>query len=249
MRFVFLIPIVFSAALAQQPKFDAAAIDRGRSAFKASCGFCHGDDATGNRAPDLVRSPSLSHDVDGEVVAPIIRNGRPDKGMPPFATLTAAQIADMVQFLHRQVYDALHSNGVPRDYPLKKLLTGNADSGKAYFNGAGRCATCHSPTGDLKGVASKYVPLDLQQRFLYPSGAGKRTATVTLADGKNIEGAVVQSDEFNIAITGKDGWYRSFPRDQVKVDIHDNLAAHRDMMEKYTDADIHNLFAYLVTLK
>ncbi|HWC99094.1 MAG TPA: c-type cytochrome [Candidatus Sulfopaludibacter sp.] len=226
-----------------------AAIERGRAAFKGSCGFCHGDDATGNRAPDLVRSPSLSHDLAGEVVGPIIRNGRPDKGMPPFATLTAGQISDIVLFLHKQASDALHSNGVPRDYPLKRLLTGNAEAGRAYFNGPGRCATCHSPTADLKGIAAKHAPLDLQQRFLYPSGADQLTATVTLPDGQTLEGPVAQSDEFEIAITAKDGWYHSWPRDKVKIEIHDPLSAHRALIEKYTDADIHNVFAYLETLK
>lgn len=237
------------AAFGQQPKFDAAAVERGRSEFKSTCGFCHGDDATGNRAPDLVRSPSVSHDVNGEVVGPIIRNGRADKGMPPFATLSAAQIADMVQFLHKQAYEALHSNSVPRDYPLKKLLTGSVDAGKAYFSGAGGCASCHSGTGDLKGVAARYSPLELQQRFLYPSGSGKRTATVTLPTGQTMVGAVAEADEFDIAITDKDGWYRSWPRSQVKVQIRDSLAAHRALLEKYTDQDIHNVFAYLETFK
>jgi len=244
--------LVFSlsfVAFSQQPKSDAAAVERGKSEFKSSCGFCHGDDATGNRAPDLVRSASVSHDVNGEVVGPIIRNGRADKGMPPFSSLSANQIADMVQFLHRQAYDALHSNAVPRDYPLKKLLTGNVDAGKQYFNGAGGCAGCHTPAGDLKGVAAKYSPLELQQRFLYPAGSGKRTATVTLPDGRVMAGPVVHADEFEIAITGKDGWYHSWPRSQVKVEIHDTLAAHRALLEKYTDQDIHNLFAYLETLK
>ena len=244
-----LILTLACVAFSQQPKSDAAAVERGRSEFKSSCGFCHGEDATGNRAPDLVRSPSVSHDVDGEVVGPIIRNGRADKGMPPFATLSANQIADMVQFLHRQAYDALHSNSVPRDYPLKKLLTGSVDAGKAYFQGAGGCAGCHSPTGDLKGVAAKYSPLELQQRFLYPSGSGKRTATIVLPNGQTMQGTVVQVDEFDIAITGKDGWYRSWPRSQVKMEIRDSLAAHRALMEKYTDQDIHNLFAYLETFK
>lgn len=241
--------LLVSAALAQEPKFDSAAVARGASEFKSTCGFCHGDDATGNRAPDLIRSASLGHDVNGEVVGPIIRNGRPEKGMPPFATLSEKQIADIVQFLHKQAFEALRSNSVPRDYPLKKLLTGNAEAGRAYFNGAGGCASCHSVTGDLKGVASKYVPLDLQQRFLYPAGAGKRTATVTLPNGQKFEGPVVEADEFNISITGKDGWYHSWPRDQVKVEIRDTLAGHRALMEKYTDQDIHNVFAYLETLK
>src|ERR1700761_2860368 len=92
------------AAVAQQPpaKPDPAAIERGRSQFKSSCGFCHGDDATGNRAPDLVRSATVLHDSDGNQITPVIRNGKPDLGMPGFPSLTAAQISDIVLFLHHQ---------------------------------------------------------------------------------------------------------------------------------------------------
>ncbi|HLW75904.1 MAG TPA: cytochrome c [Bryobacteraceae bacterium] len=231
-----------------QPKSDQAAVERGRSQFKSSCGFCHGDDATGNRGPDLIRSSSLAHDNNGDVLAPIIRNGRADQGMPAFATLPAAQIADIVTFLHFQAYSALNSNSVPNDYPLAKLLTGNAEAGQKYFNGAGGCSGCHSATGDLRGAATKYRPLELQQRFIYPSRGAVPTATVK-AGADTFEGRVVHDDEFEIAITAKDGWYRSWPRDQVQVEIHDPLAAHRALMTKYTDADIHNLFAYLETLK
>src|SRR5947209_2079664 len=130
----------------------AQAVERGRKQFKATCGFCHGDDATGSRAPDLIRSPLLSHDVNGELIKPVIREGRPDKEMPAFPTLTEGQIADMVAFLHAQALAALHSAHVPKDYPVEKLLTGNAQAGKAYFNGAGGCSGCHSPTGDLAGI-------------------------------------------------------------------------------------------------
>lgn len=210
--------------------------------------FCHGDDATGNCAPDLIRSAVLSHDTNGDQLGPVIRNGRPDQGMPAFSTLTAGQISDIAVFLHSQAYAALQSNRIPRDYPLAKLLTGNADAGKACFNGAGGCAACHSPAGDLAGVANKYSPLDLQQRFLYPSGRAKPTAKVTLRDGQVLEGAVMHNDEFEIAIQANDGWYRSLPRNEVKVEIRDP-PAHRALMEKYTARDIHNVFSYLETLK
>jgi len=232
-----------------QAPLNLAGVERGRSEFKSSCGFCHGDDATGNRGPDLIRSATLTHDVNGEILSGVIRNGRPDKGMPAFLTLSAAQIADMVLFLHHQAYEALHSNSVPSDYPLTKLLTGNAAAGKAYFNGAGGCSGCHSAMGDLNRIATKYTPLELQQRFLYPAKGPARTATVRTASGETFEGKVKHDDEFEIAITGKDGWYRSWERSRVKVEIHDPLAAHRALMPKYTDADIHNLFAYLETLK
>ncbi|MGA7237853.1 MAG: c-type cytochrome [Bryobacteraceae bacterium] len=251
-RVIALTALAACALCAQPPKkADPAVVERGRSQFKSSCGFCHGDDATGNRAPDLLRSPVVLHDVAGDQIGPVIRNGKPDLGMPGFNSLSAGQISDIVVFLHNQADEALHSNGVPRDYPLKKLLTGNAEAGKAYFNGAGGCAKCHSVTGDLAGVARKYNPLDLQQRMLYPAGRGGShvNATVTLANGQKMEGQVLSNDEFDISITGPDGAYHAWPKSAVKVELHDPLAAHRELFTKYTDADIHNLYAYMATLK
>jgi cytochrome c oxidase cbb3-type subunit 3 len=230
-------------------EFDAAAVARGKTQFKSSCGFCHGDDATGNRAPDLIRSPTTNHDVNGNLLVPIIRNGRTDLGMPAFATLPESAVNDIIVFLHKQAYSALHSANVPSDYPVAKLLTGDAGEGKAYFGGAGGCSGCHSPTGDLAKIASRYKPVDLQQIFVYPSAGRRRTATVTLPDGTTMEGSIKHADEFTVAIVGPDGWYHSWPRDRVDVEIHDSLAAHRALVEKYTDRDIHNLFAYLETLK
>ncbi len=107
--------------------------------------------------------------------------------MPAFATLSEGQIADMVVFLHHQSDSALASNSVPNDYPLAKLLTGNADAGKIFFNGAGGCAKCHSVTGDLSGIGKKYPPLELQQRMLWPRAPKSRVA-VKLASGETIEG-------------------------------------------------------------
>ena len=222
--------------------------ERGRKQFKASCGFCHGDDATGSRAPDLIRSPLLNHDQHGELLAPVIRNGRPEKEMPAFPNLSEQQVNDIVAFLHAQALAALHSAHVPRDYPIERLLTGNAQAGKAYFNGAGGCANCHSPTGDLAGVAKKYPPLDLESHFLYPPRV-QPTVTVTPASGKQVSGTLLHIDEFDVALRDASGWYRSYPRSEVKVDVHDPVEAHRKLLYKYTDADVHNLFAYLETLQ
>jgi cytochrome c oxidase cbb3-type subunit 3 len=226
---------------------DPDAVKRGALKFKSACGFCHGDDATGSRAPDLIRSAILSHDVNGELLAPMIRDGRPDKGMPGFP-LPKDQMADVVAFLHAQLKAALGSNRVGRDYPLEKLLTGNAAAGKTYFNGAGGCGGCHSPTGDLAGIAHKHTPIDLQSRFLYPSGP-KSTVTVTTKDGKQFNGTLIHIDAYDIALKDQSGAYRSWPCDQVKTEIHDPLQAHRDLLGKYTEQDVHNLFAYLETLQ
>jgi cytochrome c oxidase cbb3-type subunit 3 len=236
---------VAPAMAADRP--DAAAVARGRKEFISSCGFCHGNDATGNRGPDLVRSPLVSHDRNGELIGPVIRTGRPDKGMPGLPA-TSQQISDISDFLHARVKQAMSTNSVPGDYPLEKLLTGDAGAGRAYFNGPAKCNSCHSPTGDLARIAGKYSPLDLQSRFLYPK-APPSTATVTLPDGKTIAGTVLYVDEFDVAVRDASGQYHSWAKDGLKIEIHDPLQAHRDLMKQYTDADVHNLFAYLETLK
>jgi cytochrome c oxidase cbb3-type subunit 3 len=139
---------------------------------------------------------------------------------------------------------------VRSDYPLAKLLTGNAQAGKAYFNGEGGCSGCHSATGDLAGVAKKYSPLELQQHMVYPSSKTPiETATVTVAGGEEYRGTIAHRDEFTIALVCDDGWYRSFPMEGSRIEVKDPLEAHRELMRKYTDADLHNLFAYLETLK
>lgn len=224
-----------------------AAPVRGQKEFVQSCGFCHGEDATGSRAPDLVRSPLVNRDSGGDLIAPVIRNGRPDKGMPEFA-LPDNTIQDIVSFLHLRVQQSLRSSHVGSDYPVERLLTGSVDAGRAYFNGEGKCSACHSPTGDLAGIAKKFAPLFLEERFLAPRG-GFVTLTVTTPSGEQISGRIAHLDEFSVALRDSAGWYHSWTRDQVKVSVHDPLRAHHELLAKYTDADIHNLFAYLETLQ
>jgi cytochrome c oxidase cbb3-type subunit III len=228
---------------------ERAAIERGRAQFQPSCGFCHGPDATGARGPDLVRSSLVAHDVKGDLIGEVIRNGRPDKGMPALP-LGTEQISDIAAFLHARAKEAVESAGVPSDYPFEKLLTGNAGKGKAYFEGAGGCAGCHSATGDLAGIARKYNSIELQAHMLYPDKK-PILATVTLPNGEKLSGTVAHVDDFIVGIRmgDKNGWYRSFPRKQVKLELSDPLEAHRELLPKISQAQMHDLFTYLYTLK
>ncbi|HTQ54753.1 MAG TPA: c-type cytochrome [Bryobacteraceae bacterium] len=236
------IACLVGSALRAQPR----APSREQKEFAQSCGFCHGEDATGARAPDLVRSPLVNRDAGGDLIGPVIRGGRPDKGMPAFS-LPDDVIKDIVAYLHQRVDEAARSSHVGYDYPLARLLTGNADAGRAYFNGPGRCASCHSVTGDLAGLAKKYPPLALMEHLLAPPG-GAVTLTVTTASGERISGKLAHLDDFTVALRDASGWYRSWPRGKVKVSVQDPTAFHRDMLGKYTDTEIHDLFAYLESL-
>jgi cytochrome c oxidase cbb3-type subunit 3 len=244
-RYIFGPAVLAVAVSAAAP--DPKSVERGRELFQQACGFCHGNDATGARGPDLVRSAMVSHDEDGNLIGPVIKNGREEKGMPAFS-YTTEQISDLAAFLHAQTQVALNSNRVPRDYPVEKLLTGDPAKGKTYFFGTGHCDSCHSPTGDLAGVAKKHSPIDLEARFLYPRGA-RAAVTVTLPSGEKVSGTLARLDEFTVELSDSSGWHRSWMRSQVKAEVHDPLEKHRELLSQYTDADIHNLFAYLETLK
>jgi cytochrome c oxidase cbb3-type subunit 3 len=231
-----------------QKEAEAAAADRGRTIFKENCAACHGENLTGGRGPDLIRSSLVRHDKNGDLIGPVVTNGRADKGMPAFP-FTQAQVADLIAFIQAQLalFD-LHTrfSPYPNDIPASRLATGSVEAGKSYFDA--HCSSCHSVTGDLAGIANKYNPPDLEVRFLYPSGTPS-TAIVTLPSGEKYEGTLLLNDGFNVAIQGKDGWYHSWPRNDVKIEVHDPLAAHEALLQKYTDADMHNIFTYLETLK
>jgi cytochrome c oxidase cbb3-type subunit 3 len=230
---------------------DAEAAARGAKLFSSNCAFCHGAKATGAEGPDLVRSALVLHDEKGELIGQVVSKGRPDRGMPAFPSLTQDQIYDIAEFLHMRVYESANRG----TYKVQNVVTGNAQAGKAFFDGAGKCNTCHSPTGDLAHVAGKYQPADLQAAFLYP-GAVERSAetklpvTVTLPSGESISGTLDRVDDFNVSLYDANGEYHSWPRTpEFKVKIKDPLEAHRELLAKYTDADMHNILAYLVTLK
>lgn len=251
-------PVTVSQAARAQPGSAQAArnalhsesAERGRAQFAKSCGFCHGKDATGGaEGPNLMRSSVVRHDHNGDLIGQTIREGRPSGGMPPIP-LQPQQIADIVTYLHAAVAvsDRTSAGRPSHDYSLKRLLTGNAEAGKSYFNGAGGCSQCHSPTGDLAGIARKYPPVELQARFLYPTGQ-PQTAAVKLASGETVSGKLMHLDAFYVAIENKDGWYQSWLRKGVTVEVHNPIAAHVELLSKYTNKDVHNLFAYLETLK
>lgn len=225
-----------------------AMVSTGRSLFMQNCAFCHGRDAGGGETgPSLTESKLVGEDVRGDKIGTVIRNGRPEKGMPSFK-FSDEDLASVVAFIHYvRNYVETHPGG-RRGVSVSDLQTGNAERGKQYFNGAGGCASCHSPTGDLAGVAKRYQGLSLERRLLYPEKATAKV-TVTLASGKVETGTLEYRDEFTIGLRDADGWYHSWPVETIKYKIDDPAQAHADLLSKYTDDDIHNLMAYLQTLR
>lgn len=224
-------------------------VEAGRGLFQQNCSFCHGRDATGGESgPDLTRSRLVKQDVDGSKIGQVVKYGRPDRGMPPF-DLSADQVSTLVAFIHTQANRAASGpKGGRKGVDVSDLQTGNAEAGKKYFNGAGGCASCHSPTGDLAGIASRYEGLELEEQMLYPRHA-KSKVTVTLASGQTIAGTLAYQDEFTVGLVDSSGSYRSWRTRDVHFTVDAPANAHVELFSKYADADIHNLMAYLQTLR
>ena len=252
----------------QRPAGDPALITRGNALYGVNCRLCHGADLRGGDqgGPNLLRSAVVFDDQNGELIGPVVLNGRNNEGMPtmPKFTLPADDVRAIAEYIHSVMGTLQNQGGPPRGTPVQlDIVVGNAAAGQAYF--AKNCATCHSVTGDLQGIGSRAgTPMALQNGWLGGNvagggrgggrgGAGGNgvTVTVTPPTGPKIEGALGRIDDFMVVVNMADGSSRSIRRDGdvPKIEVHDPRDAHKKLLTTYTDKDIHDVTAYLVTLK
>ncbi|MGH9308944.1 MAG: c-type cytochrome, partial [Vicinamibacterales bacterium] len=246
-----------------KPVVDAAAADRGRRTWARECIDCHGTQARGaDNGPNLVRSVLVLRDRYGSELGPFLKKGHKMQSGTPSASLTAEQVTDLAHFLRQRVNDGLR--GSPLFQP-QNVLTGDPKAGAAFFEGDGKCGTCHSPTGNLAGIGTRLQPIDIQQRFLFPGGRGGgrgrgaaptpagATAvrvTVTPREGAPVSGVLVQMDDFFVSVRAADGTTRTIRRTPgMKIDREDPLAYHIELLDRLSDKQMHDVVAYLETLK
>jgi cytochrome c oxidase cbb3-type subunit III len=243
----------------QRPPGDPAVIERGKGLYSINCTACHGADLRGGGTggPNLLRSPVVLNDQAGELILPIVHGSRAERGMPPLP-LSETDVQAIAEYIHSVVATARGQGAPPEsDAPLPNALVGNAAAGEAYFKA--KCSTCHSPAGDLKGIGTKLLEAKMLQNYWVMGGGGGRgagagkpvTVTVTPASGEKVEGTLVRIDDFLVVLSQPDGTTRSFVRDgdRPTVVINDPLAPHRAMWTSLTDKDMHDVTAYLATLK
>lgn len=243
-------------AFPDRPPADPVLVERGKALYGVHCAFCHGVDARGGSGGiNLIRAAMVLNDKNGELIGQAVREGR--SGMPKF-DLSDAQVSDMAAFIHSF---KVGGYDVSRMTP-PTIVSGDPKLGAAYFEKT--CSGCHSVSGaqkgSLQGIATRISdPKALQQTWLMPGSGGRggvasrvSPTTVTVTQGTKVyNGSLLRIDDFYVSLTEDDGTQRSFTRDgeTPKVDLHDPLAGHRKLLPAYTDDDIHNLTAYLVTVK
>lgn len=249
----------------QRPAGDPAQIERGSKIYSVSCRSCHGADLRGGDmgGPNLLRSQLALSDRNGELIVPVLRGSLQNSGMPAIP-MSDDDTKATVAYLH-SVLATIGSQGTPPGVGKApdSVVIGDAAHGQAYFQA--KCSSCHSASGDLKGVATKYADAKVLQNAWVAGGgrAGRGaaragaaaprpvTATVTQASGQKLEGRVIRIDDFLLTLELVGGAVRTIRRDgdTPKVEVHDPLKGHRDLLAAYTDKDMHDVTAYLVTLK
>jgi cytochrome c oxidase cbb3-type subunit 3 len=248
--------------------YPADSIERGTAAYNTTCGYCHGDRAKGgNAGPDLITSDVSLHDEDGVGLAQYLKGATHQKAVK--LDLQQPAVYDIASYIHSRIIYAANTRGEVS--PEAVLKAGDAKAGEAYFNGAGGCAKCHSVTGNLKGIGAKYDAVNLQDKIVNPRMGGGRggrggrgepgapappdpnaiTATVTLPDGKTFTGIPLRITDFDVTLRLPDGSTPTWVRENgvPKVERHDPLQTHVDIMTRLKDKDMHDLTAYLATIK
>jgi len=248
----------------QRPAGDPALIARGNGLYGVHCRACHGVDLRGGDqgGPNLLRSNTVLNDQAGELIAPIVLNGQQGAGssMPPIR-VTQDDARAIAEYIH-SVTATMRGQGnpPPGPAPVLNVLVGDAAAGEVYFKA--KCGTCHSAAGDLRGIGSRLGDPTALQNYWISAGGGLGRGgrggrgrpvpvTVTSSPGQKVEGTLVRLDDFYVVVELADGTQRTFRRDGERpvVDVRDPLEPHRQLLPTYTDKDIHNVTAYLVTLK
>ena len=221
---------------------------RGQLTYTQNCSFCHGAEARGAEGPSLITSAAVLDDNHGEKLIPFLKVGRPEKGMPAFPQVSDDQLKDIVEFVHLQVENVANRG----TYQVPNILVGDAAKGKAYV--ASNCMSCHKEA-DFDHIAGKFRSADqLQHGWVWPlsptNPATVTTATIKMPDGGTVNGKLTQISDFRVTVVDGDGQTHAIDREAgVDVQIHDPLAPHEEMIPKLKNDDLHNVTAYLETLK
>ena len=235
---------------------------RGKGLYETNCASCHAPDLRGSpTGTNLLRSmPSLS-DQHGEIIGAEIAKHKTR------ITLNQADTLAVSEYIHSILATSGGQGSPPGRNPVGlnlNILVGDAKAGQTYF--AKACASCHSVTGDLKGFASKYPdPRALQNAWVAGSGNANpfggrggggqgNPVTVTMPDGKKLQGKLVRKDDFIVVLTLADGTRKAITRDGdvPKVEVKDPNEAHKKMvlaMDDPENKNMHDVTAYLATLK
>ena len=226
-------------------QYEPADIEYGRTVYLEQCAACHGEDGAGVAGVDLRGGRLRRAALDRELIQ-VIRNGIPGTGMLAI-DLDTAEMTGIVAYVRNMTYE------------IDVATLGDAGRGRAIFEGAGGCLSCHRLQGrglrtgpDLTRVGALRPLSALRRSLLDPTGTMRpidRPVELVTADGTRVTGRRLNEDTYTVQILDDDARLRSFD----KADLREFRAIEESPMPAYGDrldaAELADLLAYLVSLK
>jgi putative heme-binding domain-containing protein len=241
--------VLLAAALAaQEHSYTQADIENGARLYQSSCAGCHGPNGDMVPGIELQRGRFRRGTSDTEIMR-IIQFGIPGTTMPP-SSFSESQAGTIVAFLR---------SAAPESAGGTRILRGNAASGRAIFEGKGRCATCHRVNAvgprvapDLSDIGAIRPARELEQKLVDPSAVvrpANRTVELVMKDGTKLTGHLLNQDTFSIQLLDSRERLLSVP----KADLRDSVYVKNSPMPSYRDTlsaeERSDLVTYLVSLK
>jgi cytochrome c oxidase cbb3-type subunit 3 len=222
--------------------------DAGRRTFESSCAPCHGlNGKGGEHAPDIATSPEIMRLSDSETLK-ILREGKPQAGMPPFARLGAAKLSDLLNYLR-----------LLQGKSKMPAMVGSAEKGKEVFSGKGGCSQCHMVGGsggflgpDLSDYGAMHSADEIREAIVSAEkrpGVHKGLARATTRDGRQISGLVRNEDNLSVQLQAQDGAFYSLEKsDLVELAYASEPVMPGDYSSKLSKSELDQLLGYLLSV-
>jgi putative heme-binding domain-containing protein len=235
---------------------DPAALAEGQALFRGLCSGCHGGSGRGGKGPDLTDNRWIHGGSDADVES-VIQNGVPKTTMKKLGdALKPDQIRKLIVYI-RSLARA------PTESTWRPYVTGDPQTGrKLFFDPQGKiqCAKCHSVGGEggrigpaLDRIASRRAPEFVMESILQPSkdiAPEFEAVAVATKDGRVITGLRASETNFSIQLYEETGRFHSFlKRDLEEFKVLKKSLMPENLGEQLTVKELHDLFAYLMTLE
>jgi putative heme-binding domain-containing protein len=237
------IPVLFAQ---HGGDYERADIERGAQLYAEFCSNCHGDEGDGVGNVNLKVGQFRQASTD-QNFRRILTRGIPGTAMPP-GDYDDGELVAIIAYVRNM-----------RDYDGGVVTLGNADRGRAVFEGKGDCTRCHRVAGrgsrlapDLTAIGAMRGAGSMREKLIDPTGSMlpfNKPLRIVTQDGETVTGRRLNEDTYTIQLLDEEERLRSFDKTTLRELTVLTMSPMPSYAESLTETELADLLAYLVTRK